>query len=162
MEVADRIVVMSQGHIEQVGTPNDIWQRPETRFVLEFMGEVNQISAQIKGSVLAIDGYEFSLNHTSAHQGEVDVFLRPWDVSLRPEVDVQHRLPVRVTESGPRGHFWQLTVQPIGWGNGPLSVIWQSNSTIPKRGEHYFLGSQEAKIYQGDTELVFPQLAQSA
>ncbi|MEQ4673886.1 sulfate/thiosulfate ABC transporter ATP-binding protein CysA [Providencia vermicola] len=162
MEVADRIVVMSQGHIEQVGTPNDIWQRPETRFVLEFMGEVNQISAQIKGSVLAIDGYEFSLNHTSAHQGEVDVFLRPWDVSLRPEVDVQHRLPVRVTESGPRGHFWQLTVQPIGWGNGPLSVIWQSNSTIPKRGEHYFLGSQEAKIYQGDTELVFPQLAKSA
>ncbi|WP_275075321.1 sulfate/thiosulfate ABC transporter ATP-binding protein CysA [Providencia rettgeri] len=162
MEVADRIVVMSQGRIEQVGTPNDIWQRPETRFVLEFMGEVNQISAQIKGSVLAIDGYEFSLNHTSAHQGEVDVFLRPWDISLKPEVDARHRLPVRVTESGPRGHFWQLTVQPIGWGNGPLSVIWQSNTAIPNRGEHYFLGSQEVKIYQGDTELVFPQLAQSA
>lgn len=123
MEVADRIVVMSQGHIEQVGTPKDIWQRPETRFVLEFMGEVNQISAQIKGSVLAIDGYEFPLNHTSAHQGEVDVFLRPWDISLKSEVDEQHRLPVKVTESGPRGHFWQLTVQPIGWGNGPLSVV---------------------------------------
>lgn len=39
MEVADRVVVMSQGHIEQVGTPSDIWQRPETRFVLEFMGK---------------------------------------------------------------------------------------------------------------------------
>lgn len=40
MEVADRIVVMSQGHIEQVGTPNEIWQSPETRFVLEFMGRL--------------------------------------------------------------------------------------------------------------------------
>lgn len=162
MEVADRVVVMSQGHIEQVGTPSDIWQRPETRFVLEFMGEVNQISAHIKGSTLNVDGYTFPLSHTSAQQGDVDVFLRPWDISLQAEVDEQHRLPVRIIESGPRGHFWQLTVQPLGWGKAPLSVIWQSAKSIPSRGEHYFLGSQQAKIYQGDKELIFSQLAESA
>lgn len=162
MEVADRIVVMSQGHIEQVGTPDDIWQRPETRFVLEFMGEVNQLHGQIKGSQLHIDGYEFPLHHASAQQGEVDVFLRPWDITLKKDVDEQHRLPVRVIESGPRGHFWQLTVQPIGWGHEPLSVVWQSSHVTPVRGEHYFLGSQQAKIYQGENELLFPQLAKSA
>ena len=162
MEVADRVVVMSEGHIEQVGTPSAIWQSPETRFVLEFMGEVNQISAQIRGSILNIGGYEFSLNHSSAHQGKVDVFLRPWEISLQPEVDEQHRLPVRVTESGPRGHFWQLIVQPLGWGNDPISVVWQSAATIPTRGERYFLGSKQVKIYQGNTELLFPQLAESA
>ncbi|MGO2306348.1 MAG: sulfate/thiosulfate ABC transporter ATP-binding protein CysA [Providencia sp.] len=162
MEVADRIVVMSQGAIEQVGTPNDIWQHPETRFVLEFMGEVNQLHGRIIGSQLHIDSYEFPLNHSSAHQGDVDVFLRPWDISLKTEVDEQHRLPVRVTESGPRGHFWQLTVQPLGWSKDPISVIWQNSNTIPLRGEQYFLGSQQAKIYQGKTELLFPQLAQSA
>lgn len=162
MEVADRIVVMSQGHVEQVGTPDEIWQHPETRFVLEFMGEVNQLHGYIKGSQLQIDGYDFPLHHTSAHQGEVDVFLRPWDISLVKEADEQHRLPIRVIESGPRGHFWQLTVQPIGWGNEPLSVVWQSSHSIPARGEQYFMGSHQAKIYQGENELFFPQLAQSA
>ncbi|ELX8378311.1 sulfate/thiosulfate ABC transporter ATP-binding protein CysA [Providencia vermicola] len=162
MEVADRVVVMSEGHIEQVGTPDDIWHRPETRFVLEFMGEINQLHGQINGSQLLIDGYEFPLHHASAHQGEVDIFLRPWDITLVKEVDEQHRLPVRVVESGPRGHFWQLTVQPIGWGAGQLSVVWQSSQQIPIRGEHYFLGSQKARIYQGDHELLFPRLAQSA
>lgn len=162
MEVADRIVVMSQGHVEQVGTPDDIWQRPETRFVLEFMGEVNQLRGQIKGAQLHIDGYDFPLHHTSVHQGEVDIFLRPWNITLSKEADAQHRLPIRIVESGPRGHFWQLTAQPIGWGNDPLSVVWQSSKAIPVRGENYFLGSQQAKIYQGENELFFPQLARSA
>ncbi|GAB1441004.1 hypothetical protein MASR2M36_37890 [Providencia sp.] len=88
--------------------------------------------------------------------------MRPWEISLQTEVDEHHRLPVRVTESGPRGHFWQLTVQPIGWGSAPLSVVWQSSEAIPVRGERYFLGSQNAKIYQGDTELSSPNLAESA
>ncbi|GAB1441005.1 hypothetical protein MASR2M36_37900 [Providencia sp.] len=48
MEVADRVVVMSQGHIEQVGTPSDIWQRPETRFVLEFMGKLIKSPHKLK------------------------------------------------------------------------------------------------------------------
>ncbi|SUB15632.1 Sulfate/thiosulfate import ATP-binding protein CysA [Pantoea agglomerans] len=43
MEVADRVVVMSQGNIEQVGTPDDVWRDPATRFVLEFLGEVKPL-----------------------------------------------------------------------------------------------------------------------
>lgn len=39
MEVADRIVVMSQGNIEQVGSPEEIMREPASRFVLEFMGK---------------------------------------------------------------------------------------------------------------------------
>ncbi|HEX6157138.1 MAG TPA: TOBE-like domain-containing protein, partial [Burkholderiales bacterium] len=41
MEVADRIVVMNQGRIEQVGTPDEVYQNPATPFVYEFLGDVN-------------------------------------------------------------------------------------------------------------------------
>ena len=41
MEVADRIVVMNQGRIEQVGTPDDVYDHPATPFVLQFLGDVN-------------------------------------------------------------------------------------------------------------------------
>lgn len=43
MEVADRVVVMSQGNIEQADAPERVWREPSTRFVLEFMGEVNRL-----------------------------------------------------------------------------------------------------------------------
>jgi sulfate transport system ATP-binding protein len=43
MEVADRVVVMSQGNIEQADAPEQVWREPSTRFVLEFMGEVNRL-----------------------------------------------------------------------------------------------------------------------
>jgi sulfate transport system ATP-binding protein len=41
MEVADRVVVMNQGHIEQVGTPDQVYDHPATPFVLQFLGDVN-------------------------------------------------------------------------------------------------------------------------
>ena len=41
MEVADRIVVMNEGRIEQVGTPDDVYDKPATPFVLQFLGDVN-------------------------------------------------------------------------------------------------------------------------
>jgi len=41
MEVADRIVVMNEGRIEQVGTPDEVYDRPATPFVLQFLGDVN-------------------------------------------------------------------------------------------------------------------------
>jgi len=43
LEVADRVVVMNRGQIEQVGTPDEIYERPATRFVLEFLGHVNHL-----------------------------------------------------------------------------------------------------------------------
>jgi sulfate transport system ATP-binding protein len=44
LEVADRIVVMNHGRIEQVGTPSDVYDHPATPFVHEFIGQVNQLS----------------------------------------------------------------------------------------------------------------------
>lgn len=48
-EVADRVVVMSQGNIEQADAPDQVWREPATRFVLEFMGEVNRLQGTIRG-----------------------------------------------------------------------------------------------------------------
>src|SRR5215208_3294665 len=49
MEMADRIVVMSLGHIEQIGTPAEVYDSPANPFVCEFLGSVNRITAEVKG-----------------------------------------------------------------------------------------------------------------
>ncbi|MBU3190446.1 ABC transporter ATP-binding protein [Clostridium bowmanii] len=48
LNMSDRIAVMNEGVIEQVGTPEDIYERPQTKFVASFIGESNLIKAQIK------------------------------------------------------------------------------------------------------------------
>ncbi len=49
MTMADRIAVMNKGHIEQVGTPGEIYEQPSTRFIAEFVGDVNVIDGKVAG-----------------------------------------------------------------------------------------------------------------
>ncbi|WP_312273750.1 sulfate/thiosulfate ABC transporter ATP-binding protein CysA, partial [Pseudescherichia sp.] len=59
MEVADRVVVMSQGNIEQVDVPEQVWREPATRFVLEFMGEVNRLHGVVRGSQFHVGAHRW-------------------------------------------------------------------------------------------------------
>ncbi|TBL43221.1 ATP-binding cassette domain-containing protein, partial [Klebsiella oxytoca] len=106
MEVADRIVIMGNGKIEQVGTPQQVWHTPESRFVLEFLGDVNHLQGEINGAQLQIAGYHLPLSVTPLYQGKVDVLLRPWEISLNPHSDSLCKLPVKVIEVTPKGHYW--------------------------------------------------------
>jgi ABC-type Fe3+/spermidine/putrescine transport system ATPase subunit len=58
MALADRIIVMNRGNIEQVGTPAEIYERPRSRFVSEFVGSINVLPAL----VTAVSGSRVSLN----------------------------------------------------------------------------------------------------
>ncbi|MDX7993050.1 sulfate/thiosulfate ABC transporter ATP-binding protein CysA [Xenorhabdus littoralis] len=162
MEVADRVVVMNQGRIEQVGTPQQVWREPESRFVLEFMGEVNKLHGEIKDSQLWIGGKIFPLNIKPLHQGNVDVFFRPWNMTLSLQQTAFCPLPVQVVEMSPRGHFSFLSVKPVGWGDEFLSVIWPDNASMPVRGGNYFIGGSDASLYADDVPLKVLRLAESA
>lgn len=123
MEVADRVVVMSRGNIEQVDEPEQLWREPATRFVLEFMGEVNRLQGTIRGGQFHVGAHRWPLGYTSAHQGPVDLFLRPWEVDVSRRTSLDSPLPVQVLEASPKGHYTQLVVQPLGWYTEPLTVV---------------------------------------
>lgn len=52
LEVADKIVVMNKGQVEQVGSPRDVYERPATPFVFDFLGQANRLDGEIKGQQL--------------------------------------------------------------------------------------------------------------
>ncbi|PVZ82831.1 sulfate/thiosulfate ABC transporter ATP-binding protein CysA [Serratia sp. S1B] len=162
MEVADRIVVMSQGNIEQVGTPVEIMREPASRFVLEFMGEVNRLNGEIRGTQLFVGAHHWPLSFQPIYQGKVDLFLRPWEMELSSASSERCPLPVQVLEVSPRGHFWQLTVQPIGWHQAPITVVLQIGQITPVRGDRYYVGSLNARLYAGEQLLQPVALAKSA
>ncbi|MDK1702147.1 sulfate/thiosulfate ABC transporter ATP-binding protein CysA [Serratia rubidaea] len=162
MEVADSIVVMSQGNIEQVGSPVEIMREPASRFVLEFMGEVNRLNGEIRGSQLFVGAHQWPLAFQPMHQGSVELFLRPWEMEVSSESSARCPLPVQVLEVSPRGHFWQLTVQPIGWHQEPITVVLAEGHDAPVRGSRYFVGGLNARLYAGEQLLQPVALAKSA
>ncbi|CAJ0992162.1 sulfate/thiosulfate ABC transporter ATP-binding protein CysA [Pantoea sp. Nvir] len=153
MEVADQVVVMNQGNIEQIGTPDEVWRDPATRFVLEFLGEVNRFKGEIHGSQFHVGAHHWPLSYTPVHQGTVDLFLRPWEVDVSLQSNLETPLLVQILEVSPRGHFWQLVVQPQGWQSNPFLLVFNNEEIKPARGKYLFVGLQQARLYQGKMPL---------
>jgi iron(III) transport system ATP-binding protein len=65
MALADRIIVMNRGNIEQIGTPADVYERPRSRFVSEFIGSINVLEAAVDGVAPAEAGSVVTLRHGS-------------------------------------------------------------------------------------------------
>jgi sulfate transport system ATP-binding protein len=88
LELADRIVLMSHGKVEQIGTPTEIYTQPATPFVLEFLGEANRIACRRLGVRLeAVAAPGHVIGHVEgrlAADGEVMLFVRPHDLVLTP------------------------------------------------------------------------------
>lgn len=105
LEVADRVVVMNQGRIEQVGTPNEVFHQPANEFVLNFLGHVNVFHGRVQQDravfgPLAVDVP--SLRSAEGHQARLVV--RPYDleVSATPAAaDALRATVVRVLSAGP-------------------------------------------------------------
>jgi spermidine/putrescine transport system ATP-binding protein len=84
LTMSDTIVVMNQGYIQQIGTPEDIYNEPENAFVADFIGDSNIIAAtMIQDKVVEILGTKFPCVDTGfGNQTPVDAVIRPEDVEL--------------------------------------------------------------------------------
>ena len=85
MEIADEIVVMSNGKIEQVGTPEEIYETPATPFVMSFIGAVNVLSPDDT----------WKAHHRDVPHHASEVFLRPHDIDISA-VPEEGTLPAKI------------------------------------------------------------------
>jgi sulfate/thiosulfate transport system ATP-binding protein len=84
LEVADRVVVMDHGRIEQVGTPEEVYERPATSFVHDFIGESIVIPVSIDQGSLFYGGRRLDLDSQGATAGSARLFVRPDDMRIGP------------------------------------------------------------------------------
>lgn len=84
LTMSDTVVVMNGGEIQQIGTPVDIYNEPENRFVAEFIGESNIIEGiMLKDLLVQFDGIEFEcVDKGFKKNEEVEVVLRPEDINI--------------------------------------------------------------------------------
>ena len=90
LELADRVVVMNRGRIEQVGTTDEVYEKPASPFVFDFLGGVNVIPGEVRDGQVHVSGIEVPIGAADEHPaGVVDIYVRPADL--------------RVSESGQPG-----------------------------------------------------------
>ena len=80
--IADRIAVLDQGRIQQIGAPTDLYDHPANRFVATFLGTANLIEGRIANGRFVADN--FTLDGLSGPDGPACISMRPQDITLGP------------------------------------------------------------------------------
>jgi putative spermidine/putrescine transport system ATP-binding protein len=123
LALSDRIVVMSRGHVEQIGTPREIYESPRTRFVADFIGASNLltgaiVSAGAAGVIVRTGALELrSTDRAPAGATSVTVLIRPERIRLAaapPHGSDVNRLAVRVADVVYLGEDLQVLLELDG------------------------------------------------
>ncbi|MFT3729875.1 MAG: sulfate ABC transporter ATP-binding protein [Hyphomicrobium sp.] len=83
LEVADRIVLINKGHVEQVGSPSDIYQRPASAFAFGFIGAVNEFRGKVESGYVRVGDEKLRIDGDHFKDGQdVIAFSRPQDTEI--------------------------------------------------------------------------------
>jgi sulfate transport system ATP-binding protein len=86
LEVSDRVVVMNEGRIEQVGSPDEVYERPANPFVYNFLGHVNIFHGRVHAGRGTIGSMELELpDHAGANDAQAVAYVRPHDIEVMRE-----------------------------------------------------------------------------
>jgi iron(III) transport system ATP-binding protein len=85
LAMSDTVVVMNHGRVEQVGPPVELYRRPATRFVADFVGEANLLAADYDGTRVRLGGYAFAYAQPGVAAGPVTLMARPEAVRVQQD-----------------------------------------------------------------------------
>ena len=101
LTMSDTVVVMNGGKVQQIGTPEDIYNEPQSAFVADFIGDSDIMAGtMVRDKLVRFLGCDFPCVETGfGENADVDVVLRPEDVKLKPADDPVQGVPQGVVES---------------------------------------------------------------
>ncbi len=82
LELADRVAVLNDGRLEQVGTPGEIYDAPVSPFVMAFVGDTTRLPVALRRGHVHVAGEPTGLSFSGSRDGDADLFVRPSDLAL--------------------------------------------------------------------------------
>jgi sulfate/thiosulfate transport system ATP-binding protein len=112
LELADQVVVMREGRIEQIGSPRQIYDRPATPFVYEFLGSANRLPCHVQAGRIDVAGGWFEPPFGIAiADGPACLFVRPHDLAVQPAGRVAEGMPAVLTSVMTTGPTYRLQLK---------------------------------------------------
>lgn len=147
MAVADKIVVMHEGKIEQIGTPTEIYDHPASPFVMSFIGEVNVLPSNAPLIQNHLTNTDQDTDQTSVNIIE-HAFVRPHDLEIQtePDADTTHATVKRIIHLG-----WEIQVELYLLSDSRTVMAHlsreQFNELQLKSGQNIFVKPRATKLF---------------
>jgi iron(III) transport system ATP-binding protein len=125
LSIADRVAILDQGRVAQVGAPSELYRRPQTPFVAEFLGDTNLWpgTALSSGSpITVVETPAGTLRSTSTRSGSVTVLIRPESLRIEPD-RTSGSLPGEVVEAVYLGELVQYSVAMVGGATARVASL---------------------------------------
>jgi sulfate transport system ATP-binding protein len=152
LEVADRIVVMNHGKIEQEGTPDEVFHKPASEFVLSFLGNVNLFHGRMEnGKVMLGSIFVDSGNVPAEQEKNVKLFVRPHELDINHINTGNGALPakiIRMQAAGPN-----VKIELIMADGTPLNVEishTRRHELVLLEQQEVFVTPRQARIFPND------------
>ncbi len=123
-EVADRVVVMHKGRVEQAGSPQEVFDRPANAFVMDFLGNVNVFHGRLSGGRAHLGGVSLDFpDYPHDEERAAALYVRPheWDVDRRP--NGTPGLRARVLHANPAGAVARVQLLALDFGGEFLAEL---------------------------------------
>ncbi|MFO0870888.1 MAG: sulfate/molybdate ABC transporter ATP-binding protein [Pirellulales bacterium] len=104
LEVADRVVVMNQAKIEQVGTPYEVFHQPASEFVMDFLGNVNVFRGRVEQGKAVLGGFSLDVPGLDRQAtSQANVYIRPHEWEIQRSRGTEPALEAQVARLNPAG-----------------------------------------------------------
>jgi sulfate transport system ATP-binding protein len=153
LEVADRVAILRNGGIEQIGTPEEIYDHPASPFVYDFLGHVNLFSGRVKDGAVVIGGAEFAAPSTAGEQdSETVAFVRPHDIRITREAGGAKTFVAKILRSNAAGPVANLELERLADGGHFTAQLSKEEfqQLQPKAGEQVFVELKNVKVFGDD------------
>jgi sulfate transport system ATP-binding protein len=151
LEVADRVVVMNRGKVEQIGTPDDVFHHPQNEFVLDFLGSVNQFHGRVVKGRAWFGEFALDCPPDLRDAAGVRLFFRSHEIELSTEPAAGHSFAATITKIHSAGATVRLQLQTDSGERIDAEISRERfEAMLVNQGSRVFVTPREARMYAGE------------
>ena len=152
LEVADRVVVMNQAKIEQVGTPAEVFHNPASEFVLDFLGNVNVFHGRIEAGQAFVGPVPLKVaGNRPADASQAKVYVRPHELEIERHLNGSPAMEASVARINPAGSLAKVVL--TGEGGREIQVDLPFDRLVHldlKPGDTVYVSAKKVRVFAPD------------
>ena len=154
LEVADRVVVMNHGKIEQIGTPEEVFHKPATQFVMEFLGQVNVFHGRVRNGKTLLEGMVLDYPQSADSEGrQAKVYMRPHELDIKLLPNGAPHMAASIERVNPAGSIAKVTAKTLDGNRVFVDLSFDTYERLRLRnGDRVYIYPKNARVFVPEPE----------